>query len=258
MSPPAEPTPTPRLYDDLAYLWPLLSPPEDYAEEAATILSLALEHLPAERFAAGHRPTLLELGAGGGHTLVHLANRFDCTAVDLSEPMLANCRSLVPSAETLRGDMRTLRLDASFDLVLVHDAIDYMATEADTRAAVATAAAHVRPGGLAIIAPTYLADDFEDGDHESDHRADGDLRLTYLGYARRSPSREHGLDLHLVYVIDRGGEVEVVHDAHRCGLFPRDRWTHWLGASGLTVIGELDADGPWYGFVARRPSPEAP
>ncbi len=23
-----------RLYDDLAYLWPLLSPPEEYAEEA--------------------------------------------------------------------------------------------------------------------------------------------------------------------------------------------------------------------------------
>ena len=33
------PAATPRLYDDLAYLWPLLSPPEDYAAEAVAVIA---------------------------------------------------------------------------------------------------------------------------------------------------------------------------------------------------------------------------
>ena len=76
--------PLPRLYDDLARLWPHLSPPEHYAPEARVVCGLIDQHLGDPP--AGQRWRVLELGAGGGHTLVHLAGCFDCTAVDLSEP----------------------------------------------------------------------------------------------------------------------------------------------------------------------------
>jgi trans-aconitate methyltransferase len=58
------------------------------------------------------------------------------TLVDLSEEMLVVSRRLNPECEHLLGDMRTLRLGRSFDAVFVHDAIDYMTTEADLRRAV--------------------------------------------------------------------------------------------------------------------------
>lgn len=41
-----------------------------------------------------------------------------------------------------------MRLGASFDAVIVADAIDYMLTEPDLAAAFATAHAHLRPGGV--------------------------------------------------------------------------------------------------------------
>ncbi len=118
-----------RLYRDLAELWPLLSPPDHYAAEAQVVRAVLDDRLPTTQ---GDRPrALLELGAGGGHTLCHLSNAFECVAADLSEAMLAHCRTLNPDVQTVVGDMRTLRLDRTFDAVLVHDAIDYMRSEAD-------------------------------------------------------------------------------------------------------------------------------
>lgn len=83
-------------YGTLAPWWPLISPVEDYAEEAAYI-----------------------------------------------------------------ADMRSLRLDETFDAVLVHDAIDYMTTEHDLAAAFETAAAHLQPSGQLLIVPDDTAESFE-------------------------------------------------------------------------------------------------
>lgn len=243
----------PRLYDDLAYLWPVLSPPGDYESEAQTIVDTIMPAMPDDR-----RPRLLELGAGGGHTLVHIADRFDCTAVDLSPSMLENCRRLVPSARVITGDMRSVRLEETFDAVLVHDAIDYMTTPRDAQAALATVAAHLRPGGVAVIAPTYVADDFEDGDYEADQGHGEGMTLTYISYARRRPDDPHRLELHLAYVIDRGDEVEVIHDAHECGLFTLDHWHRWIEEAGLRTAEEGATVGAWHGLVARKPEDGTP
>ena len=91
-----------RFYRDLASWWPLISPPEEYAEEAAFAASLLRTAKPPAR-------TVLELGSGGGNNAFHLKNEFEMTLVDLSEEMLAVSRQLNPDCDHLRGDMRTLR-----------------------------------------------------------------------------------------------------------------------------------------------------
>ena len=131
-----------RLYGDLAHLWPLMSPPDHYKDEAR----YWLRELRA-RLAPGKR-RILDLGTGGGHHLHQLTAEFDATAVDLSEAMLSHSRRLNPGVVHHIGDMRTVRLGETFDAVLVHDAISYMTTEADLLAVFATARAHLRPGGL--------------------------------------------------------------------------------------------------------------
>ena len=114
-----------RMYTDLAHLWPLISPPEDYAEEAGYWRDVLREKLGPGRH------EILELGVGGGHNLSHLTGDFQATAVDLSEKMLEHSRRLNPEVEHHVGDMRTFRLDRKFDAVLVHDAICYMLNEDD-------------------------------------------------------------------------------------------------------------------------------
>ena len=124
------PMPDPRLYTDLAHLWPRLSPPQDYAPEADAIRHILLDH----GLTLDPRCALIEFGAGGGHTLHHLRHDFDCVAVDLAPAMLEQCRRLNPDVETIVGDMRTTRLNQTFDAVLIHDAIDYLTTPKTTSA----------------------------------------------------------------------------------------------------------------------------
>ncbi len=242
---------TPRLYDDLAYLWPILSPPDHYTAESSVLRGLIEKHFEGSH---DQRRSVLELGAGGGHTLVHLIDAYDCTAVDLSEPMLENCRELVPQAETLVGDMRTVRLDRKFDAVFIHDAIDYMVSEAEVRQALETAAAHLEPGGLCVIAPTYTRETFIDGEVADDGTTTDSQELTYFTYVHDPDPMDDTFEMILLYLIRdmNTRAVELVEDRHTCGLFSNDQWLAWIEDAGFDArhdAGDAGADEPWTLFV---------
>jgi len=126
-----------RLYDELADWFHLLTAPAEYADEASFIHDLLRAHV------AGPLETLLELGSGGGNTASHLRERLRLTLTDLSPAMLDLSRTLNPDCEHLVADMRSARLGRTFDAVLIHDAVMYMTTEADLRAALETAFVHL-------------------------------------------------------------------------------------------------------------------
>jgi len=159
----------PLMYGSLASWFHLLTAPEEYAEEAAFILA----HL-RERVVPPLR-TLLELGSGGGNTASHLGAHLELTLVDVAPGMLELSRSINPVAEHVAGDMRTVRLGRTFDAVLVHDAITYMASEADLGAALATVGVHLRPGGVAVLMPDHVRETFapstDHGGHDGSDRA---------------------------------------------------------------------------------------
>ena len=116
----------------------MLSPPEEYEEEAAYYLGVLTEHgrVPPE--------ALLELGSGGGNNASWIKRAFHrLTLVDLSPDMLDVSRRLNPECEHVLGDMRSVRLRRRFDCVFVHDAICYMTTQDDLRAVFETARAHL-------------------------------------------------------------------------------------------------------------------
>ncbi len=101
-----------RFYGELAAWWPLISPPEDYEEEAAFAAALlASASIPVHE--------VLELGSGGGNNACHLKASFTMTLVDLSVEMLDVSRRLNPDCEHRHGDMRSVRLGRSFDAVFV-------------------------------------------------------------------------------------------------------------------------------------------
>src|SRR5271167_1237541 len=123
----------PKLYGELAGWLHLLTQPADYVEESEFATKLLSEAVtPPPR-------TLLELGAGGGNNAFHMKAHFEMTLTDVSAAMLDNSRRINPICEHIVGDMRTLRLNRQFDAVFIHDAICYMITEADLRAAIRTA-----------------------------------------------------------------------------------------------------------------------
>ena len=213
-----------RFYGDLAPWWPLISPPEDYAEEAAFATSLLLT-------AEGAVEHVLELGSGGGNNASHMKAHFAMTLVDLSPTMLEVSARLNPECEHVVGDMREVRLGRTFDAVFVHDAIDYMTTESDLRRAIDTAYVHCRPGGVAVLVPDHTTETFEpETDHGGIDGADGrGARAFWWTVA----DGDRATTDYVFLLRDVGGEAEVVHDRHHTGLFSRAVWLRLLQEAGF-------------------------
>ncbi len=226
-----------RMYDELADWFHLLTPPEDYGEEATFILGCLRERVD------GPLETLLELGSGGGNTASHLRPLVRLTLTDISPEMLDLSRSLNPGCEHLVADMRSARLGRTFDAVLVHDAIMYMASAADLHAALTTAFVHLRPGGAAAFAPDCVRETFlaktDHGGHDSMERS---LRYLEWTYDPDPGDTTYITDFALLL---REGEtdVRVRYDRHVMGLFARGTWLELLADVGFEPSVLVDQGG---------------
>ena len=247
-----------RLYSDLAHLWPIISPPEEYLVEAQEWLDVIRPRLDAVNVAGQALPTLLELGCGGGHLLSHLTAHFITEAVDLSPRMLEISRRLNPQTLHHVGDMREVRLGRTFDVVAIHDAINYMTTEDDLRAAIATAEVHLNPGGVLLLAPDCVQETFEGPQVVEWTKEAEDRSVTFIEYMGKPRTGSTTIESVFVFVIDEAGELRVELDRHTGGLFPTETWLSLLKAAGLHAeyIQTNAYEGGFGGnlFVGRKPT----
>ncbi|MFC1996944.1 class I SAM-dependent DNA methyltransferase [Chloroflexota bacterium] len=217
----------PSLYSELAEWWPVLSTPEDYAEEARfyqQVIKSASSKIPK---------TLLELGSGGGNNASHMKLHFEMTLVDLAPGMLEVSKRLNPESEHIQGDMRTVRLDRQFDSVFIQDAIMYMLTESDLFQAIETAFVHCQPGGVALFAPDSTRETFKESTGHGGHDR-GERGLRYLDWTHDSDDTDSTYVSDMVYLLrDGAGQVRCVHDRHIMGLFGHDDWLRLIAQAGF-------------------------
>ena len=139
----------------------LLYRDKDYAGEAAYIHDLIQSRCPGAR-------NVLNLGCGSGrHDRELAALGYRVTGVDCSEEMLScardNAGKFDNRLEYLFGDLRSLRLDRTYDVLLaLFHVFSYQVTNADLDAAFATVRKHLAPGGIALFdcwyGPAVLTD----------------------------------------------------------------------------------------------------
>lgn len=213
------------MYHDLAPWWPLLSHPDDYAEEAGFYTSLLRTH--------GNPRTVLELGSGGGNNASHMKAHFALTLVDRSPEMLAVSRRLNPECEHIEGDMRDVWLGRLFDAVFIHDAIMYMATRADLLRAMQTAAAHCRPGGTVLLVPDFTREGFQPGADHGGHDGSG-RAMRYLEWVTDPDPDDEQFQVDYVFLLQETGKPpRVVHERHTEGLFTEAVWLELARQAGL-------------------------
>jgi SAM-dependent methyltransferase len=238
-------------YGELASWWPLISPVDDYAEEAAFAATVL-------RRAAIDVREVLELGSGGGSNAVHLEPQFTMTLSDLSEAMLDVSRARNPGCAHHAGDMRSVRLGRQFDAVFVHDAIDYMVTEDDLRRAIETAYLHCRPGGLALFVPDCIRETFAEGHDVGGNDGQDGRAVRFMEWSwDPDPDDTWTLTEYAFLLRESDGRVHSVHETHRLGLFARADWLRLVEAQGFAaeeVLEETTEDRtPRSFFVGHRP-----
>ncbi|CAN5562003.1 MAG: methyltransferase domain-containing protein [Rubrobacter sp.] len=241
-----------RLYEDLAEWWPAISPPSEYAEEATLYVGMIRS--------AARRPVreVLELGSGGGNNASHMKLAFSLTLVEPADGMRELSRQLNPECGHVPGDMRTVRLGREFDAVFVHDAVMYMTTEEDLRAALATVAAHLAPGGVALVAPDATAETFSGATEHGGGEDAGGRRARYLQWTLAPKPGGTLFETHYAFLLrESDGTVRVAHDVHREGLFPRATWLRLFREVGLAAeLAPRVIDGSEYdAFIASNNAP---
>ena len=217
----------PKLYGEFAPWYTLLTTPGDYEEEAAWYEQRLRAHAQREL------RTVLELGCGAGANASFMKKSFEMVLVDLSAQMLSECRKLNPELELHEGDMRSVRLGRRFDAVFVHDAVSYLLDESDAKALAQTIAEHLDPGGVALICPDDLAENFSPGTDSGGSDGPDGRGLRYLAWSRPG-EREHTVETDYAMMLrDTDGSVRVIHDRHVTGRLSRELWCEALRGAGL-------------------------
>jgi SAM-dependent methyltransferase len=214
-------------YNEMAWTEDLLAGPEECGDEVRFYIDRIL--------AASEEPpvTLLHLGCGAGNHDVYFREHFKVTGVDISRGMLEKARILHPDIEYIEDDMRMVRLNRTFDAVAVPDSIDYMATEEDLRQAMCTAAVHLKPGGVLLVA-AKPAETFRDNNFAYVGEKDN-VHLTVLENNYIHPYRPDTYEATLVYLIRNKGELTIRTECQLLGLFPLAVWEKVFADEGFMM-----------------------
>jgi SAM-dependent methyltransferase len=221
---------------------------KDYAGEAAYVHDLIQAHRPGAK-------SVLDLGCGTGRHDVALAQRgYEVTGVDLSEEMLAVAnaqRSTLNSHPSTgfskqpsnlnfqQGDIRSIRLDRTFDVVVsLFHVISYQTGNDDLRGAFATAREHLSPGGAFIFDCWYGPAVLTDRPAVRVKRLeDEEIAVTRIVEPVMHPN-DNRVDLHYeVLVRDKAsGEIEEVKEIHRMRYLFRPELELLLEEAGLVLV----------------------
>ncbi len=246
----------PRMYHEFAEWFHLLTAPEDYEEEATFYFAEVSKAL-------GREPTSwLELGSGGGNNASHYAPRVHGEVVlsDRSPEMLALSRKLNPALKHVQGNMLSIRLGRTFDVVFVHDAAAYLTTEAQASQLAATAFLHCNPGGVTLICPDHVAENFapetDHGGHDGVGRA-----LRYLEWTTPGAPGTYEYIVDYACILHEDGKPpRVEFDRHINGALPRQVWLDALREAGFAGAlakplehSEVPAGSSEF-FLAKRPA----
>lgn len=108
-------------------------------------LSLAVECAPK-------KGTVLDLGCGGGEPIARyfIDRGFRVTGIDASPKMISLCRKRFPEETWLVGDMRTVKLDQRFDVIIAWDSFFHLDHEAQ-RNMFPSFRDHIADGGVLVF-----------------------------------------------------------------------------------------------------------
>lgn len=234
-----------RMYGDLAWTWPIISPPEEYEGEAERFRQMIQARSQIEV------RTLLDLGCGGGHIDHTLKQYYRVTGVDMSQSMLSLARELNPKADYALGDMRSVRLGKRFDAVIIADSIDYMLTEEDLRAAFVTAFEHLRAGGVFCTYAECTLERFQQNTTLCSTHSRGEVDIAFMHNNYDPDPADTLYESTFVYLIRRQGQLSIETDRHLGGLFKLESWLELLQDVGFEV--ELTEDEGIPHFACLKP-----
>ncbi len=209
----------------------------------------------------------LELGCGDGEPLLALvAHGLDVDGLDSSADMLERCAASA-SARGLdvtlhHATFEAMELDRSYrSMYLAGATFNLIADDAAARAALERIAAHLEPGGVAMI-PLFepqVPTDVDAGAVREIRTDDGSIMRLVVGSIERDDVARVQTT-HLLYELDDGESTESTERDWVLHWFDHDTFQAMVDSAGLTTIGVYRDDGApstthdtAFTFIVQRP-----
>ncbi|MER8048065.1 class I SAM-dependent methyltransferase [Streptomyces sp. NPDC094032] len=231
---------------DLADVYELVyrSRGKDWAAEATETARLIRDRLPGA-------DSVLDVACGTGAHLETLAGHFThAEGLELSPAMLERAADRLSGVPLHQGDMRDFDLGRTFDAVVcLFTAIGYLPTLPDMRAAVATMARHLRPGGVLVVEPWWFPERFLDGYVAGDLASDERRTVARISHSTR---RGRTTRMEVRFVVGEVGGIREFTEIDLLTLFTREEYLTAFADAGCPaeyLSPEWTARGL---FVARR------
>ncbi|MFC1724982.1 class I SAM-dependent DNA methyltransferase [candidate division KSB1 bacterium] len=218
-----------KLYNEFSWLWPIISPPEEYEDETRFFSKTIVENakIPVK--------SMLHLGCGGGHNDCFFKEYFEITGVDISKGMLNLAKNLNPEIEYIQGDMRSIRLNKNFDAVVIMDSVNYMLDEADLNSSFNTAYTHLKPGGVLLTLQEITKEKFKQNETFTSVHSNYRAEITFIENHYDPDPDDSTYEVTLIYLIRKKGKLEIQTDVHIGGVFNNDTLFRLLNQTGFEV-----------------------
>ncbi len=224
-----------RVFADYARYYDLIYRDKDYRGEAEYTHNLIRKHEVSGN-------TVLNLGCGSGRHDRYLAEKgYKITGVDFSEEMLTLARNEASEngfLDYVKGDVRSVRLGKTFDIVLsLFHVMSYQVSDEDILASFATASAHVKPGGVFIFdcwyGPGVLTDRPAVRIKEQE---DENLAITRIAHPVMRPNVNVVDVEYLIFVKEKPqGYINEIRETHRMRYLFQPEVRRLLSDNGFTV-----------------------
>lgn len=136
------------VFQEYSKYYNLLYKDKDYKAESEYIDSLI------KKYSISPLHSIMNLGCGTGKHDWFLSQKgYEMTGVDMSSQMLDIARKgEIPNSTFIEGDIRTIRLDKKFDVILsLFHVMSYQSTDKDVYDALHAVKHHLKKGGLFIF-----------------------------------------------------------------------------------------------------------
>ena len=201
-------------YNKLAWTDDILAPPETYEEETLIYVEAIKSRISVQNV------TMLHLGCGAGGHDFHFKKHFSVTGVDISEGMLALAKKRNPEVTYVKGDMRTIDLNRTFDVVVIPDSITYMTTLEDLKKTIMNAASHLKNEGIMLVV-AHMKEDFKENNFTYSGEK-GNIHITV--FENNHIVSDSTYEAAIIYLIRQAGELNIYHEVHTLGLFTYEQW----------------------------------
>lgn len=194
-----------------------------------------------ERYLKHYPTSILDIGCGTGRDLQALSlNCSDCVGVDFLPEMIRYAKSKYPQLEFLHADMRTLRLERTFEAIIsLGWVLHYALTNEDINKTLETFATHAEKGSILILeilnGARYLT--------ESGFREPSKFTFTSENETIRADATYHFLRREQILVRKRVWQIpgqESVEDYCKYRLFFPAELDRLLAAKGFKVVDMFD------------------